>query len=212
MIRALLRNLHAPIYHRRVRVLAELIQQYVDDGGMVLDVGCGSGALAYLLQQNSDRLGVNIRCLGLEKMPRGDEPIRVLPYDGEAFPFADKSVDLVILADVLHHEKNPSKLLGECFRVGRKSVVIKDHKISGRFSYYRVCLLDWLANFGHRVPCLFDYFSLAEWRSFIGSTCQIKKELLDLDLYPWGLNWFFGGDLHYFVVLSLDDLKADSPD
>src|SRR6185436_17266651 len=41
----LMRRLHAPIYRRRISVLTDTILAHVQANDLILDVGCGSGAL-----------------------------------------------------------------------------------------------------------------------------------------------------------------------
>ena len=94
----------------------------------------------------------DIRVTGLERAPRGNELIPVAAYDGGAIPFPDGNFDAVILADVLHHERNPERLIGECARVARRLLIIKDHKADTWFQIKWVSLMDWAANAPYDVP------------------------------------------------------------
>lgn len=206
MLKALLSNLHAPVYRKRLSVLTDLLLPHLHQGDAILDVGCGSGQLgAELLKRASDK-GIDIEISGLESFPRGGEPITVTPYNGGAFPFADKTFDVAIVADVLHHEKDPKALLRECIRVSRRYVVIKDHQLAGPLANLRVSFIDWAANAPYGVKCLYRYNSPEEWESILQSLKLEPVALYpSLDLYPAGLNFLFGRRLQYLAICYVHD-------
>src|SRR2546426_154104 len=189
----LLRRLHAPIYRRRISVLTDTILNYVQANDLILDVGCGSGALGRAIL-DSPRCPGGVRVTGLESSKRGDEPIEVLAYDGRAFPHGDNSVDFVILADVLHHEPSPDRIMAESIRVTKRIIFIKDHKVEGFLAHQRICFLDWAANTGYGVKCLFKYNTKPEWNQFLDRfSLRLSGEINCLDLYPAFFNLIFGG-------------------
>lgn len=202
-MKRLMRRLHEPIYHARLRELIRQIVPLLQPGDRVLDVGCGGGMLGKAVLDAPDR-PANVVVQGLETAPRGDEPIEVLAYDGQRFPLADRSVDVVILADVLHHERDPDHLLRECRRVTRRLMVIKDHKPEGPLAWSRVALIDWAANAPYGVPCLFRYRTTAQWHAaFAELNVQVEREHRSMSLYPPVINWLFGGRLQYLAVLRV---------
>ena len=162
LISGLMRKFHEPIYNSRLNELVAHIVPHLKPGDRILDVGCGSGALARALV---DAAGPSKRITaeGLERLVRGGEPIKVHAYDEIIIPFADNAFDVVILADVLHHEQDPNRLMRECARVGRRLLIIKDHQVQGPFAQWRISLLDWAANAPYGVPCLFRYNNPAQW-------------------------------------------------
>ncbi len=108
----MMRRLHAPIYDARITELARLIVPHLKSGDQILDVGCGFGALGHAISKERSRPdGIGVR--GLERTRRGEELIPVDGYDGETVPYDDGAFDVVILADVLHHEEKPARLLSE---------------------------------------------------------------------------------------------------
>jgi SAM-dependent methyltransferase len=187
-----------PIYRRRVEQLVRYVGPYLRAGDRVLDVGCGSGSLGRAIMAAFP----SVEVVGIERARRGGETIPVRQYEGGPLPYADSFFDVVILADVLHHERDPHALLGECSRVAKRFLILKDHKKSGPFAQTRLALLDWGANWPYDVPCLFRYNTESEWRRWHDlHRLDVEREWLSLRLYPAIVNTFFGGRLHYLAVL-----------
>ena len=197
-MKALLRRLHAPVYGWRQKALLGLVGDHLRSGESLLDVGCGGGTLAGALARK-----YKLSARGLETHPRKECVIPVDPYDGGTIPHADNSFDTVLLADVLHHEEQPQRLLEEACRVAGKRVIVKDHKTGSILAWPRICLIDWAANAGYDVCCLYRYPDLKGWHDlFQKSVLGIQKESKSLNLYPPLLNGLFGRKLQYFVVLN----------
>jgi len=197
MIRNLLRYFHKPIYERRQRELVHLIASHLESTDRVLDIGCGFGQLGRALMDAIP----GIRVEGVESVRRGDELIPVTAYEGTRMPWPDKTFDAVILADVLHHDAHPERLLTEAVRVSKRIVIIKDHLREGLLAQQRISLLDWAANAGYQVPCTYRYNNLKEWRSLIGrASSSVIEERTSLDIYPPVFNQLLGKGLHYFTV------------
>ncbi|MFM9958219.1 MAG: class I SAM-dependent methyltransferase [Phycisphaerales bacterium] len=198
---ALMRALHRPVYAARLRTLVSTIGRHLKEGDRVLDVGCGNGTLGRALMDSPDcPKGVVVE--GLERYKRGGEPITVHAYDGVKMPMGDGSYDVVIVADVLHHEEDELRLLRECARVSRRLVIIKDHVVRGPLAQQRVSLIDWAANAPYGVKCLYRYHTPQGWREVrqrLGM--DAVEEQLSMNLYPPGVNLLFGRGLQYLVVL-----------
>ena len=182
--------------------MADLIVPFIDPGNRILDIGCGAGKLGEaVLDHHNCPLGIIY--LGLEKARRGDEFIKVIQHQEGPLPFEDKEFDLVILADVLHHEENEEQLLNEAIRVAKRFVVIKEHKPEGFLGFFRICVMDWAANRPFPVKLLHRYHTLPEWYEIFKKTNLIPvQEKVSIDLYPHFYNRIFGKRLHYFVVLK----------
>jgi ubiquinone/menaquinone biosynthesis C-methylase UbiE len=166
MIKRVLRNLHKPIYESRQKALLRLISPHLDRGARVLDVGCGFGGLGRALMDFSNDA---FRVEGAETAPRGGELIPVTACGRASLPWPDRTFEAVILADVLHHDPQPESLLKESVRVSKKLVIVKDHLRGGLLAQQRISLLDWAANAGYEVPCLYKYNDIRQWRDLIGS-------------------------------------------
>lgn len=201
-------------YKPRVASLTSLFSKILFPTDRVLDVGCGSGILGVSLAERIPGLHVE----GIDTHPRGGEPIFVRGYSGKALPFQDNAFDVVIIADVLHHDRAPVELLKECARVAQRLVIVKDHLRSSWFSYLCICLLDWAANVPHCVPCIYKYWSDDEWRRmFEQAGLRVESKIASINLYHWTLNFFFGGDLHFVAFTkpvkhqSLETLASSRP-
>lgn len=201
MLTSILAQLHAPIYRKRLSVLTGLILPHLCEDDAILDVGCGAGTLGAAVQSRALAHGIKISVQGLERFPRGGEPIQVTRYDGGRFPFADRSFEVVIVADVLHHEPHPDPLLHECIRVCKRCLVIKDHQLCGPLAKARVSLIDWAANAPYGVACLYRYRRPSEWNSVLRDL-RLRPVALhpSIDLYPPGFNFLFGRCLQYLAV------------
>jgi ubiquinone/menaquinone biosynthesis C-methylase UbiE len=201
MIKSILKRIHAPIYEKRLSVLAGKIVAQLRDGDTVLDVGCGSGMLGAAVLAHP-RCPKSITYKGVERTKRGGEPIEVIAYAGGQLPFEDGAFDVVILADVLHHERDEALLLRESARVAKRTLILKDHKPEGLLGYQRLCFLDWAANNPYEVECLYRYHTKDEWRAmFDAHALEPLAEETAIDLYPPLFNWIFGRRLQYFAVL-----------
>lgn len=202
MLGPLMSRMHAPVYAARLRELVRSIVPHLEAGDRLLDVGCGNGTLAKALL-DAENAPDGLVCEGLERFPRGGEPIPVTGYDGGRFPFDDDAFDVVTIADVLHHEEDPDALLRECGRVARRLVIVKDHQIKGILAQQRISLIDWAANAPYGVKCLYRYNTPEGWREIHDRLgFGVVEERSSINLYPPVVNRLFGRSLQYMGVLS----------
>lgn len=188
------------VFERRIRVLSEHLAGIIPAGaGSVLDVGCGSGDLAWLLTQRRPELTLT----GIDVLVRPDTKISIKEFDGKTIPYADKSVDYVTFVDVLHHTENPVVLLKEAARVARKAVVLKDHLRQGFLAGPTLRFMDWVGNARYGVVLPYNYLSPAEWEQSYAAAGLVKsEERIDLGLYRWWFSWAFGRKLHMVIRLT----------
>jgi ubiquinone/menaquinone biosynthesis C-methylase UbiE/DNA-binding transcriptional ArsR family regulator len=89
----------------------------------IADLGAGDGTLSRLLARQAEFVHCvdnSPRMVELGRALAKKEQLRNLDYvlgDIEETPLPDRSVDLVLLSQALHHAENPRKALGEAHRI-----------------------------------------------------------------------------------------------
>lgn len=183
------------IFGRRVQALADNIAAMIPDGSVsLLDVGCGDGTLARSIVERKPGLAAE----GVEIRARPVTAISVREFDGRTLPFGDRSHDVVMLVDVLHHAEDPALLIREAGRVARRAVIIKDHLTGAWLSHERLRLMDWVGNIGHGVPLRYAYWSPEQWSDAFRNARLSEVERRErLGLYGPTFRWIFERHLHF---------------
>ncbi len=103
------------------------------DALSLLDLGSGAGDILVAARRLAQRLGATVETIGLERtLPLAAAGHAAcgasLAADALALPFADRSVDVVMCSQVLHHFPEPTAhtLLREMHRVARRAVIVSD--------------------------------------------------------------------------------------
>lgn len=188
------------VFNRRVRVLADHVAGLLPEGARVLDVGCGDGSLAAGLLARRPDLAVE----GIDVLVRDRTRIPVRPFDGRSIPHPDRSFDVVLFVDVLHHTDDPAVLLGEAARVASGSVVLKDHTADGLLAGPTLRFMDRVGNARHGVRLPYNYWPEARWRAaFARLGLEPEAWVSDLKLYPSWADWAFGRSLHFVARLAV---------
>jgi 2-polyprenyl-3-methyl-5-hydroxy-6-metoxy-1,4-benzoquinol methylase len=105
---------------RRVAVVARLLDEVCPQGGRVLDFGCGTGVLFEAAATKAGEIvGVDLvlDAARLWKERRGLHKVRLLRPDEAEQELADRSVDVVVAAEVLEHIDVPGPTLAFFRRV-----------------------------------------------------------------------------------------------
>jgi SAM-dependent methyltransferase len=164
-------------WHRRVieperrQALACLIGEAIVAGvgvpQSILDVGCGDGGLS---SEIARRFGEQCPVEGVETFQRrGKEKVKVTSFNGKDIPFEDKTFDVVILCDVLHHVptvRGQKRLFDECLRVCRRGLVVKDHTEKWLSDRVVLTAMDLAGNFCQGVSSPCNYLDRQRWEGF----------------------------------------------
>lgn len=189
---------------RRERRLGDLIANLIEPQSSVLDIGCGDGRIARRVATLCSASAVH----GAEVLTRNDAVIPVTRFDGYALPFANRTFDIALMIDVIHHTVRQNALLAEAIRVSRRAVVIKDHLSDGWLPSKILRLMDCTGNRRFHVPLPYNYLTRAQWkRLWDGSGVQVTAFITDLHLYPIPITWVCDQSLHFIARVE----KTDEP-
>ena len=156
---------------RRAARIARALRAYFEPGDAVLDLGCGTLAVAQQIERH-----VPVRVIGLETIDYHRHAVPLVLYDGVHIPFRDQSFDVVLLAFVLHHcDDGGLALLRAALRLARKRIFVLedryDHAAERLWTRCLDRLLNGLEHAGVPTPCRFR--SSAEWQRVF---CELGME------------------------------------
>jgi SAM-dependent methyltransferase len=187
------------VYGRRIRVLTQHLTELLPRGARVLDVGSGDGLLA--MRVMALRPDISIRGVDVLARPTSHIPVEI--FDGVRLPFPDRSVDAVMMVDVLHHASAQDALLREMARVTSGVVIIKDHLVEGVLAHPTLRFMDWVGNVRHGVALPYAYWTRDRWQhAFDAARLRITHWRSRLGLYPWPASLAFDRRLHFVAVLE----------
>jgi SAM-dependent methyltransferase len=191
------------VFQRRVMVIAGHLAALLPRNASVLDVGCGDGSLAKLIQDHRP----DVRIRGIDVLVRPQTAIPVESFDGTHIPVADGSYDVVMFVDVLHHTDDPLVLLREARRVTRQSILLKDHTRNGFLAGPTLRFMDGVGNARYGVALPYNYWPREQWQAaFRELDLKVETWQQKLGLYPAWADWLFGRSLHF--VARVDVLQA----
>lgn len=196
----LISDLHGQmVFQRRVRALRAALSPLLAPGD-VLDVGAGNGMLAALIMQERR----DVRIVGIDVHLRPESFVPVTQYDGVHIPFDDAAFDAVMIVDVLHHTDDPAHVLGECLRVSRGVVVVKDHFQENPLEHLVLRGMDWVGNKGHGVRLPYNYFTRRAWAAAlqkIGARERLRREVVP-GLYPQPFQSLIGRRIQFVARIG----------
>ena len=151
------------------REIYEWICEQSPEGGRVLDIGCGDGALLAKLARERGVRGTGIElseeCV-VQAVQRGLS-VHHGNFEEGMDHYDDDSFDVVVLSVVIQEMHHPASVMREAFRIGKRVLVVFPN-----FGYWRI---RWQLSFQGRAPMTksfpatwYDsancrYFTIADW-------------------------------------------------
>jgi SAM-dependent methyltransferase len=138
-----------------------LVEPHLGDARSLLDVGCGSGYVAWRL---AERFPGEVYAVDIGDFRRVPTPEFSL-FDGLRLPFPDGQVDVLLFSFVLHHVPDVYKplLLSEARRVARRRLIVLEDTPRNGFDR----LASWChgARFRRKIGSRegFGFLTQAEW-------------------------------------------------
>lgn len=136
--------------------------------GKVLKVGNGLGYFASFIAKTNPVLTV----IDIQKNEGAENAHNVVIYDGQHFPFEDKSFDSVVCTYVLHHTSYPLEVFNEMRRVAKRIIIIEE-TYSNIFSkldlIYRDIYVNVLANQPSKIHWK-NYFKKGDLEKLFGKS------------------------------------------
>lgn len=127
----------------------DIVRPYIAPADRVLDLGCGAGGFLQLMAPLArEAIGADLSPGFVEAAramvaERGFGNVRVELVEAGRLPFADGSIDVAVLVDVIHHLEDVPSTLAELRRVlrpGGKLLVFEPNKRNPLL--WLLCLLD----------------------------------------------------------------------
>ena len=177
------------IYEIGAKQMYQDCQPFIKKGSKILDLGCGSGIAAKNFQDF-----FKAKVIGTDIKDHRLVPIPFKIIDGESLPFQNSTFDIVLIAYVLHHARDPEKLLREAKRVSKKIIIFEDIP-EGIFSKLR-CKLHQITFFGGERKH-FHFKTRKEWRELFD---RLGLKIIAQKWVSTKLDWFDPGKRILFVL------------
>lgn len=107
--------------HRATPAVDKVNEFYSLKGKHVLEIGCGFGALSYVLSQKSEHVtAIEVDEKKLDtarKLLKDLKNVKLMKVVDEKLPFEKETFDAVFLFDVIEHIDRPDVTISECNRV-----------------------------------------------------------------------------------------------
>jgi SAM-dependent methyltransferase len=142
-------------------------------GREVLDVGCGPEPFGYDAAATSLHAGLDVSLPFLLRAAAANPTSHYVCGWAHRLPFADRSFDVVLLLQVLHHMPHPHRqVLQEACRVARERVIVYDHLQSDR-GFKRWAKAGWwrLADRG------LQYNTQAQWDAALTGFTVVERRI-----------------------------------
>ena len=114
------------VYQIAAKRMCKECQDFIKQGSQILDIGCDSGIIIKTFGEH-----FKAEVIGVDIEDNRTLPITFKLIQGDNLAFPDNSFDVVLIAYVLHHTKNPFKILQEAKRVSRNKIIIYEDSPEG---------------------------------------------------------------------------------
>ena len=125
---------------QKAQIKVERLKDLYKNEERILEIGCGNGALVKLLRE----AGRQVEAVDVENKTYFQE-VQPIIYNGENLPVTDKQFSAVQMITMLHHVKEPEKLIAEAKRTGQQLVIMEDI-YSNSFQKYITWFTDSIVN------------------------------------------------------------------
>lgn len=152
-----------------------LLQPYLSDGCLLLEVGCGAGfssqRLLKWLPASGSFLGSDVGQTLLEKSARRNPHAHFVRQSVYDLAMPDKSVDIIVMLEVLEHLDNPGRALMELRRVARQGVILSTPR-EPLWRFLNFCRGKYLEDFGN-TPGHVQHWSSAGLQRQVGPHFEV---------------------------------------
>lgn len=163
----------------RWQLLLKRLSPYIGDTKTILDVGVGDGGLS------SELLKIHkISIKGIDPHPQDKTFIPIIWFDGITIPFKDKTFDMAMINDVLHHDNHPEIILSEAKRVAKKYVLVKDHYFTNLFDFFLLKWTDYLGNASYGVNLPYNYLTIDSWKKLFK---ELGLSIVSLEMFRYNI-------------------------
>lgn len=112
------------VYEERTDAYVRLFERYISGAGVLLDVGCGTGAFSRAVASGGRLVvALDIDENVLRKIDSSESIERVCA-DAQGLPFRDGSMDCALAISLLEHLERPEKCVEGLFRVLKRGGVV----------------------------------------------------------------------------------------
>ena len=185
-----------PWYRARLTLVREWGKDITPDS-IGLDIGCGSGAAAQLLQQEFQLMPIGLDISEFAVDASKERGVKTLQVDVTKLPILEASQDFALALDVIEHIEDRHILLNEMFRVlrpgGKVLITVPAHSwlwsnhdvLNHHFRRYsKQLLLEDLAQAGFSVKSLRWWNSTLLPYIYLTRLTKRKKESSEFELPP----------------------------
>ncbi len=190
------------------RLLGKLLAHF-PEARTALEVGCGTGHFSrWLAERGLDVIGLDLSWPMLMEARRLQSP-PCLRGDAEALPFADQSVDLVVVITTLEFVDRPLETLVEAVRVARQGLIL------GVLNRWSLLTLQYRAS-GNPLWQTAQFFSVDELKRLVGQAAGERLRSMRWRTTLWPIPHLpdlpVPGGGFIGLAVHLDDEKQEGSD